>query len=156
MNAVRALVPDATTVEIAHCCPVCGSIEHGQPTALINGVPRSMSTSTSGPHRLTAIARRPGSAVGVDVESVAEIAARWTPDVVLAAGEQADTPEDQAWSWVAKEALLKAWGVGLTRPMTAVRLADHVDQVRRIDAPAGYVAALAGVPSRQGAAGSSV
>lgn len=118
-----------------HLCPECGSDRHGAPRA--RGV--FLSLSRSGPHVLTAVAT--DGPVGVDVESVAEVAARWAGSVVLAPGETATTDEAKARTWVSKEAVLKAYGVGLARPMTGVVLAR--ERVEALPAPEGHVAAVA-------------
>lgn len=158
--ALRQLVPSAGRVEVTHECPRCGSVEHGRPTAWIDGRPRPVSTATSGPYRLTALGAA-GTAVGVDVESVEQVEQRWTATLTLHPDERADTGPDHAWTWVAKEALLKQWGVGLTRPMSEVRLTDHAAHLRDLEAPDGYRAALAAwvappdAYERQGAGGSS-
>lgn len=109
----------------------------------------AVSVSRSGPHLLTAVSGDAGAgAIGVDVELVAAVASRWDPGVVLAPGEGADvgaTSEERAAIWVAKEAVLKAWGVGLTRPMTSFRLADLAGSVEltQLPAPPGHAAAIA-------------
>jgi phosphopantetheinyl transferase len=104
----------------------------------------SVSLSRSGPHLVTAVAT--GGRIGVDVESVAEVARRWQPALVLAPGEYAAGGLEQARAWAAKEAVLKAYGVGLDRPMTSVRL-DDLDRAwwEPVAAPEGYVAAVAGL-----------
>ena len=140
--------------QVGRLCPQCGSEAHGRPWARADGVRVEVSVSRSGPHLLTAVsggAGGPGTgtgAIGVDVESVEAVAARWDPGVVLAPGEGADvgaTAEERAAIWVAKEAVLKAWGVGLARPMTSFRLADLAGSVEltQLPAPPGYAAAVA-------------
>ncbi len=125
-------------VAVGRLCPRCASSEHGRPWARFQDLDVPVSVSRSGPHLLTAVA--PGAvAVGVDVEAIAAIERSW-PDSVLAPGERAETPEERARMWVAKEAILKAAGVGLSRPMDQVRVADH--PITRLDAPPGYAAAL--------------
>ena len=108
----------------------------------------AVSISRSGPHLVTAF--REDGAIGVDVESIAEVTARWQPGVVLATGESADGPLEQARMWTRKEAVLKAYGVGLDRPMTSVLLGEEawID----LEAPDGYVAAVSWITPRQAAA----
>jgi 4'-phosphopantetheinyl transferase len=122
-------------------CPACGSDQHGAPWARLDGRPVSVSLSRSGPHLVTAVA--PNGRIGVDIESIDAVAGRWDPALVLATGETAGTAEKQAWHWAAKEAVLKALGVGLARPMSSIILADHAGALAAVEAPAGYVAVLA-------------
>ncbi|PVG84210.1 hypothetical protein DDE18_00775 [Nocardioides gansuensis] len=134
-HAVALLGPgDVTTGRL---CPVCGSSEHGRPWLRHGGAPQHVSASRSGPYLVTVLARAP---VGVDVESIAAVAARWDPSLVLADGEVAESPLDRARAWARKEAVLKARGTGLATPMGAVRLEDEhwVD----LTAPRGFVAAV--------------
>lgn len=112
-------------------CPSCGSDAHGRPWVRQLGQPLHVSLSRSGPHLVTVIADSP---VGVDVE-VAHVDVH--PSLVLAPGETGDL----ARTWARKEAILKARGTGLTTPMSEVVLAD--ERWWDIDAPEGYVAALA-------------
>lgn len=119
------------TVASGRLCPACGSDAHGRPWVRHLGQPLRVSLSRSGPHLVTAVADSP---VGVDAE-VAHIDVR--PSLVLAPGETGDL----AQTWARKEAILKARGTGLTKPMSDVVLAD--ERWQDIDAPEGYVAALA-------------
>ncbi len=129
-------------VSVGRLCPRCASSEHGRPWARFGDVDVPVSVSRSGPHLVTAVA--PGAvAVGVDVEELGAIERSW-PDTVLARGERAETTDERARMWVAKEAILKAEGAGLAKPMDEVRLADHA--ITRLDAPAGYAAALVVTP----------
>jgi phosphopantetheinyl transferase len=79
--------------------------------------------------------------VGVDIETIAGVAARWDPVLVLAPGEVAHSAEEQALMWVSKEALLKSRGVGLTAPMSSVVVLGAA--IERIDTPPGLVGVVA-------------
>ncbi|GAA1328647.1 hypothetical protein GCM10009592_16840 [Brachybacterium rhamnosum] len=137
----------AADVRTGRLCPACGSSAHGPPWARVagqadgDGVRIGVSLSRSGPHLLTAV--HLGGGIGVDIEEIAAVDARWDPSLVLAPGEEhlARTSEGRARLWAGKEAVLKLLGTGLRTPMPDVRLAD-VD-VRRIAAPPGFVAAIA-------------
>lgn len=120
-------------------CGRCGSSDHGRPWATYDGREVSVSLARSGSHLVTAVST--GGAIGVDVESVAEVAARWQPELVLAPGETASDGLEQARVWARKEAVLKAYGVGLDRPMTSLHLA--AESWADAGAPMGYVAAVA-------------
>lgn len=128
-------------VTVGRLCPSCGSSSHGRPWARHGTRRIPVSLSRSGPHLVTAVLPAPGdphTEVGVDVE--ASCGAAWLrAEEILHADDTRDT-ESLTRAWVAKEAVLKAAGVGLARPMTSVRLADH--DVVWLDAPPGYVAAL--------------
>ncbi|WP_198554284.1 4'-phosphopantetheinyl transferase superfamily protein [Nocardioides alpinus] len=78
--------------------------------------------------------------VGVDVESVAAVANRWDPALVLADGERAGTDEDRGRTWARKEAVLKRRGTGLATPMVDVLLA--AESWRDLPGPPGYVVAV--------------
>lgn len=130
-HARSLLGPGAVTS--GRLCPACGSDAHGRPWIRHEGRTRHVSLSRSGPHLVTAFAEAP---VGVDVEVVALAV---LPELVLAAGETGDLSR----TWVRKEAVLKARGTGLTTPMSSVVLA--AEHWQDLDAPPGYVAALATV-----------
>jgi 4'-phosphopantetheinyl transferase len=110
-----------------------------------------VSISRSGPHLVTVTGV--DGAIGVDVESVAEVAARWQPELVLAPGEHAADGLAQARAWARKEAVLKAYGVGLDRPMTSLHL--DAESWTDVDAPDGYVAAVAVLTPQAAAAARS-
>jgi 4'-phosphopantetheinyl transferase len=129
----------AGEILIGRLCGRCGSSAHGRPWATYDGRDVPVSLSRSGSHLVTAVAVE--GSIGVDVESVAEVAARWQADLVLAPGEGADDATARARVWARKEAVLKAYGVGLDRPMASLCLdAESWDD---LDAPDGYVAAVA-------------
>ena len=132
-------------VSTGRLCPSCGSPDHGRPWARHEGRDLHVSLSRAGPHLLTAVSLVSAgvSAVGVDVESVTGVESRWAADLVLARGEVADESLARARVWAAKEAILKAYGVGLARPMTEVNLATFDGELVDVPAPDGFVAALA-------------
>lgn len=142
-------------------CPRCGSQGHGRPWARVGQLTAEVSLARADGVLLTAVAlpgpAGPAHTVGVDVEAVQEVHRRWQPGVVLHPQETAQdlrAPTARAWTWVAKEALLKAAGVGLDHPMTElllgppaplvrVELRGSSYEVRPLPAPPGYAAALA-------------
>lgn len=138
LAAHAADVLGAGSVALGRLCPTCGSTTHGAPWLRHQGRQVPVSLSRAGGHLVTVIAERP---VGVDIEVVSSVAVRWDPSLVLAQGEVAQFADDQALAWTCKEALLKARGVGLTVPMSSVRLAGA--DVERIFTPPGLVGALA-------------
>lgn len=143
------------SVTVGRLCPQCGSAAHGRPWVEVRsagGARRlDVSLARSGPHVVTAVAEHP---VGVDVESIGDVARGWDPALVLAPGERADSALDQARAWARKEAVLKARGTGLATPMSTVLLGEQ--DWADVAAPAGYVAALStGWVSRAGRAGPS-
>lgn len=127
-------------------CPRCGSSRHGRPWLRAYGVAHHVSLSRSGAHLVTVLADAP---VGIDIDSVADVARRWDASLVLAPGEDAATDEDRARAWVRKEAVLKHRGTGLATPMTEVVLAN--ERWHDLVAPAGYVAAISGGAPAEGA-----
>lgn len=118
-------------VSSGRLCASCGATGHGRPWLRHDGRSVHVSLSRSGLHLVTAIA---GAPVGVDVE---EAVIDVDPGLVLASGEAGDL----ARAWARKEAVLKARGTGLATPMPDVVLAH--EHWRDIEAPVGYVAALA-------------
>lgn len=158
-------------VDVGHLCPLCGSSAHGRPWARHvpaapeattpaplprpaprwvrpdGGVAHEVFVSVSRaaralPHGYAVTALSLTGPVGVDVEVVEGVARGWDPSLVLAPGEHAATPQERAWHWAAKEAVLKRAGTGLATPMTQVRLADE-GELCHVPAPDGLVAVLA-------------
>lgn len=132
---------DVRDVVVGRLCGRCGSSGHGRPWARVSSQPVNVSWSRSDGHLLTVVS--PARPVGVDVESLRAAAEAWPLVDALAAGESVGSAEEFALVWVVKEAILKARGVGLTEPMTDVRVADFEGEVVHLDAPDGLVAALA-------------
>lgn len=138
-------------VAIGRHCPACGSDRHGRQWArLSDGSRPHVSLARCGDHVVTAV--DPLRPVGVDVEDIAAVDARWDPALVLAAGERADTPAARAATWCRKEAILKALGTGLRTPMSEIRCADW--PVEDLAAPPGLAAAAVVLPRAQVQAGS--
>jgi 4'-phosphopantetheinyl transferase len=128
-------------IALGRLCPVCAASDHGRPWATHDGVPVPVSLARAGAHLLVAV--EPGAAaVGVDVESAEELERDW-PSTVLATAESATTVEDRLALWVAKEAILKSEGVGLSVAMDRVVVADFDGELSTVAAPNGFGAALA-------------
>ncbi|WP_114201841.1 4'-phosphopantetheinyl transferase family protein [Janibacter anophelis] len=157
-------------LETGRHCPTCGSDAHGRPwVRLPDGTTPHVSLSRCGDHLVTVVADHP---VGVDVESIAAVSARWDPTLVLHPSEAAHdlkemrprahdlkemrTPgtqaQERAATWCHKEAILKALGTGLTTPMSEIRVADW--EVADIPAPQGCWASTA-IIRQTGSGGSS-
>lgn len=144
---------------------------HGKPqlqTERSEGLPLHFNVSHAGAHALIAIGRR--SLVGVDIEccnravSVTEL----EPYVLSPREQQADRALRLPFfdHWAAKEAALKAIGIGITehlqhlsvlRPATTGEMGYRVHsdsvswpalRVCRLEAPSGYAAALAWTEQR--------
>jgi 4'-phosphopantetheinyl transferase len=142
---LRQLLGDGD-VRVGRLCPRCASADHGRPWATHGGRPVHVSLSRSAGYLVTALSTE--HPVGVDVESIADVNARWDAALVLASDEHAESALERSRIWAAKEAVLKAYGVGLALPMTALRLADFGGQIVDVPAPDGLVAASAQLSER--------
>ncbi|AMM21963.1 hypothetical protein AX769_19710 [Frondihabitans sp. PAMC 28766] len=143
---LRRVLGDATgvaavDVEILRApCLACGEA-HGKPVT--RGA--HFSLSRSGRWAAIALAEEP---CGVDIEQ-AQDATRLAPlhaDVVTPGEPLPPGPLGLLRTWVRKEALLKATGAGLTRPMTEVRADQALARgiLRDLDGlPSGLVGAMA-------------
>jgi 4'-phosphopantetheinyl transferase len=116
---------DAAGLEIRRSCAGCGSSEHGKPS--VGGVALSMSRS----HGTVMAASAPaGTSLGADVEQVPAAVFAGFDAFALAPGERPGSDHTSAEVmdagrirlWVAKEAVLKAAGIGLAMDPSAVRL----------------------------------
>ncbi len=111
-----------SAVEILRTCPRCGSSAHGRPrlrrTAALPS-PASVSLSRAGTFSVVAITD--AGPVGVDVEAHGAAGFPGFDDVALHPDEPST---DLARTWTRKEALLKAYGLGLAVDPAAVRLED--------------------------------
>lgn len=140
LQALTALLGPGP-VRSGRICPECGGSDHGHPWAEHSGTRIPVSVARARGWLLVVLA--PGvRAVGADVEETAAVAEDW-PTTVLAPGESAETPEERVALWVAKEAILKADGTGLTRAMEDVVLADFDGELHVVPAPLGLHAAVA-------------
>lgn len=165
---------DAAVLDVRRTCAGCGGTDHGKPS--IGGVAVSMSRSHG---TVMAVAGPAGASLGADIERVpAEVFAGFD-DFALAPEERPgpDGPEltdaGRIRLWVAKEAVLKAAGLGLAVDPSSVLLvpagsagsstagtlrseswgnpAVHGLLVCPVPAPGGYaaaVAATAGLPAQ--------
>ena len=130
---------DAAGLEVRRTCSSCGSTQHGKPG--IEGVGLSLSRSHG---TVMAAAGPAGRALGADIEKTpAEISPASTimslPPSEGRAGAWLGTgftDTDRIRLWVAKEAVLKAAGLGLAVAPSAVRLvAAGGDGALRAESP---------------------
>ena len=152
--AARELLAAVTGVpagelEITRKCGHCGHPSHGKPS-LVRSPETSFSVSHSGAVGLVAMAT--GAVVGVDVERLRErarldaLAAKCFSAGEIAAWQDAPAAERLerfVRAWTAKEAYLKATGVGITTKLAEVPVDPRGWSMRALVAPAGYVATLA-------------
>ncbi|MBO0595351.1 4-phosphopantetheinyl transferase family protein [Nesterenkonia sp. E16_7] len=118
---------DAARLGIRRSCQQCGG-PHGRPE--LHGV--SLSSSSSARHVLAGAAA-PGQQVGVDLEAIPERLAPGFAEYALHRAERAAlrrlSPDSRTRSliesWVLKEAVLKAAGVGLNHPPAELLLGDQ-------------------------------
>ena len=122
----RRLVALSLGVELSkvelgrRACPVCASSQHGPPCIAKPETTAGLSLSRSGPHGVVAISEQ--GPVGVDIEevrpfpSLAATANRYMSSRELLFFERA-RPDDRLCAffrcWTRKEAVAKAWGVGM-------------------------------------------
>jgi 4'-phosphopantetheinyl transferase len=147
LAALTATTPAA--VKIDRRCRHCGDPAHGKPELTdAPGLSFSLSHSTS--VALVAVAQ--DTRVGVDVELIRvrrhleKLAARvMTPDEYAAWGAVPPASRTAAFllSWTAKEAYLKALGVGLVRPPRTVPVAPEGWSVLPLAAGREVVASIA-------------
>jgi 4'-phosphopantetheinyl transferase len=117
-------VPPATIV-LVHECPRCGSDTHGRPLLVATAAarhPAYVSLARAGDLSVAAITD--AGPVGVDVEAEGAADFAGFADVALHPGERGTTDSDPTRAWVRKEALLKAYGLGLAVDPSDVRLDD--------------------------------
>ena len=131
-GGVLELPPDRISVQ--HSCPRCGGRDHGRPVvAAIGPDDRTCWVSSSRTGNYAAAAAHGSAPIGVDIESVSRIWAHPVDDVLLHPIERRAIarlrPEAArrrlAQLWVAKEAILKSTGDGLTRDLTQLLVTVH-------------------------------
>jgi 4'-phosphopantetheinyl transferase len=110
--------PDAVAVD--RTCDRCGA-QHGRPRLPGNGLHASVSHSGD----IVAVAITSAGPVGVDVEAVRSIDFAAVTERVCTPGERnhVHAAADFFTFWTRKEAVLKATGEGLLRPMTDLEVA---------------------------------
>jgi len=122
-------------IVLTHECPRCGSEAHGRPRLLATAAvrhPAYVSLARAGD--LSVVAVTDAGPVGVDVEAQGAADFAGFADVALHPGERATTADDPTRVWVRKEALIKAYGLGLAVDPSDVRLDD--DGLAAWDSPA--------------------
>ena len=114
---VGAPATSAADIVVDRTCLTCGE-QHGRPR--VDGL--SVSTSSAGDRVLVAVADAKVE-VGVDVELVPDVLFEGFDDFALHPAERRSLPQGPGMilgrigSWVEKEAVLKAAGIGLTTPL---------------------------------------
>ena len=144
-------------------CPLCGSDAHGRPHLLATAAvrhPAYVSLARAGD--LSVVAITDAGPVGVDVEADGAADFAGFEDVAAHPGERATPLADRTRVWVRKEALLKAYGLGLAVDPSEVWLDNDGlvtwDSRRRPPGPVwlrdldmpGQVAAVAVLPLADG------
>lgn len=148
LGARLGLAPAA--VPITRVCERCGHPTHGRPRLADPSGP-AFSASHSGPVAVVAVAHD-ADPVGLDVEVIRPradldaLAARvLDPDalVVWRGGPAADALERFLVEWTAKEAYLKATGVGIVTDLRGVPSRPNGWSVGAIEGPPGCIVAFA-------------
>jgi 4'-phosphopantetheinyl transferase len=103
----------ASDVHIAKMCGTCGSSEHGQPSAVMPTGIRAPHVSLARADGMTMVAVTQAGPVGVDVERVDAASFDRFGDVALHPREQPASGVDPTITWVRKESVLKAHGLGV-------------------------------------------
>ncbi|GAB2466144.1 4'-phosphopantetheinyl transferase family protein [Xylanimonas ulmi] len=139
--AGQALGARPESVTVTRRCPACGG-PHGAP--FVDGAPL-LSVSHGDGFAVVAACDLP---VGVDVEPVGRVGVGSVAGVLLGPHEPPSDDAGLLRTWVRKEAVVKATGVGLTVPLSDVRVsAPHEPAaVVRYGPRPGLAIALADVP----------
>jgi 4'-phosphopantetheinyl transferase len=145
----QSLAVDPTAVEISRRCFHCDDPAHGKP--FVVGAPElSFSVSHSGEFALVALAE--GAVVGIDLEVVRprsqldRLAARVLDADALAAWTRAPAPQQLERflrTWTAKEAYLKAVGLGIATNLREVSDAPEGWTMQALDHLSAYIATVA-------------
>ena len=110
-------------VVVVHRCERCGREAHGRPVLLATSAirePAHVSVARAG--EVSVVAVTDAAPVGVDVEVDGAAGFEGFADVVLHPAEREAPATDPTRAWVRKEALLKAYGLGLAVDPSQVRL----------------------------------
>lgn len=123
-------------IVVVHDCPRCGSDEHGRPRLLPTASLRSPAyVSLARAGDLSVVAITDAGPVGVDVEAEGAAEAAEVHEVALHPDERMAPRADLTRTWVRKEALLKAYGLGLAVDPADVRIDDDGHVVWDTDHP---------------------
>ncbi|MHA7154006.1 4'-phosphopantetheinyl transferase family protein [Arthrobacter sp. TMN-50] len=141
----------AAELPVTRSCRTCGSELHGKPA--VDGVELSLSRSAG---TLLVASAPAGSSVGADIERVPDAVFDGFDAYALSTLERCQLRPDDAESrlrlWVAKEAVLKATGHGLSIEPHTLTISGNSCmgppgaqylRLTWVDAPAGYAAAIA-------------
>ena len=121
-RAVQSL--GAKAFSLARHCPRCGSGGHGRPYFAGR---HDLAVSLASAEGVTAAAVTRGAPVGVDIEHLDDARFAGIGDVLLHPDEHAAGAAELARTWVRKESLLKALGVGLGTDPRAIRLSPATE-----------------------------
>lgn len=149
LAAGRQLGVPAASVRVDRSCGRCGA-QHGRPVLAGSAVQASVSHSGD----RVAVALTSAGPVGIDVEATTALDHRPLLELVCTAAEATHVrcPDDFYSYWTRKEAVLKATGEGLRRPMTDLTVSPPADHPALITL-AGHRAGdwqLADVPAGPG------
>jgi 4'-phosphopantetheinyl transferase len=112
-------------VVLVHECPRCGSDTHGRPRLLPTAAVRHPAhVSLARARDLSVVAITDAGPVGVDVEVDGAADFAGFADVALHPAEHTTDSAETTRVWVRKEALLKAYGLGLAVDPSQVGLDD--------------------------------
>jgi 4'-phosphopantetheinyl transferase len=108
-----ALGVDAASIVLTHLCPRCGSTVHGRPLIVAPLGSSAVGISLARSQGIDAVAINRAGPIGVDLESIVQVARASVTPVLLHPREVADSPTDVARLWTTKESILKLFGHGL-------------------------------------------
>jgi 4'-phosphopantetheinyl transferase len=118
-------VPTSRVV-LTHECLRCGSDEHGRPVLLATAAIRRPSyVSLARAGDVSVVAVTDAGQVGVDVEALGAAEFPGFAHVALHPDERTAKQADPTRTWVRKEAVLKAYGLGLAVDPGQFRVDDH-------------------------------
>lgn len=122
-EAARFHEVSPAAIVVVHECPRCGSDTHGRPRLLPTRTlrrPAEVSLARAG--ELSVVAVTDAGPVGVDVEIDGAATCSSIEGAALHPAERHSAPDDATCVWVRKEAILKAYGLGLAVDPRDVRL----------------------------------
>lgn len=149
LAAARAMGVEPGEVAVDRTCDRCGD-QHGRPRLPGSGLHASVSHSGD----LVAVALTAAGPVGVDVEAVRPIDFVAVADRICTPSERAEVRglTDFYTVWTRKEAVLKATGEGLARPMTDLHVSapSAVPVLLRLGSDAPPACQLTDIPVGDG------